>query len=352
MMGNLQRLARDTAYLGHSSSVVRCFFRIGDDATNAASGVVSKRRVYAGRLSELEARFKQGMRPLLGETVESSRPATITLPQSVFGNQWHVFANAGGFCPDLRRTAVAARAFRAAVMSGFKGGPVPEVISGHRDDGRPTANPHMAVFALANVGWDHADGRLMGLALCLPQSASRADEDTLFRALGEIVQTNNSGDLEVSLNFPGGKTWQLVRQAEPSSSSLKPSRYLSGATVWATATPIALDRHPKATGNEALQNEIGEMISDACTRIGLPAPRKVVADKHSAIRGTAPARPSSRSPAWTHWTLPTSLKGRVLTHAILEFDTPVRGPIALGAGRFVGLGLCLPSNTRSWHEPA
>jgi len=29
-------------------------------------------------------------------------------------------------------------------------------------------------------------------------------------------------------------------------------------------------------------------------------------------------------------------------HAVVEFSEPVRGPVIIGAGRFVGFGLCLP----------
>ena len=34
------------------------------------------------------------------------------------------------------------------------------------------------------------------------------------------------------------------------------------------------------------------------------------------------------------------LASRQLTHAVLQFPEPVRGPVLLGAGRFAGLGLC------------
>jgi CRISPR-associated protein Csb2 len=38
--------------------------------------------------------------------------------------------------------------------------------------------------------------------------------------------------------------------------------------------------------------------------------------------------------------LPESLASRQLTHAVLQFPEPVRGPVLLGVGRFAGLGLC------------
>jgi CRISPR-associated protein Csb2 len=341
---SLQMLARDTAYLGHSASLVRCFFYQSDSKSSEdGAPELTTHRVYPGRLIELQAAFRQGRRPQRGETVIFAAPGKAQLPCSVFGDEWYVFADAGGNCPDLRQAAVVSRAMRTAIMSGFRGKSVPEVISGHTADRRPSASPHLAIFPLANIGWKWADGRLMGIALCLPRGLSLPSEQELFDSLIEIMKVRGSlQERELEIDLPGGGTWRLVRQPDPTGSSLKPFRYLRRAKSWATATPIALDRHPKQTDNQALQEEIATLIEGACVRIGLPKPRVIVPDKHSAIRGTAPARPSQKSPAWLSWALPGSLAGRVLTHATLTFNEPVLGPIALGAGRFVGLGICLP----------
>lgn len=339
----LQALACDTSYLGHSSSLVRCYFRRTHTTENreARPGTLN---IYPGRLVELESEFRRGKRPPPG--LPNDAPPIFRAaerPASVFGRTWHIFSDAGGYCPDLREAAVAGRAFRTAILSGFQAREVPEVISGHTPDGAPTSKPHMAIIPLANVGWSWADGRLMGIAICLPRCTSRAEEDQLLDALAEIMKARGSAQhSEIVVDLPGDKRWRLVRQPEPALSSLKPYRYVRPATVWGTATPIALDRHPKEKGNQALQDEIAEIISEACTRIGLPRPNVVLSQKHSAIRGTPPARPSPKSPPHMRWALPGPLNGRVLTHATLIFDQPVEGPILLGAGRFVGLGVCLP----------
>jgi len=36
----------------------------------------------------------------------------------------------------------------------------------------------------------------------------------------------------------------------------------------------------------------------------------------------------------------------VRVHADIQFAAPVRGPLLLGAGRYFGLGLCLPVEDR------
>ena len=99
-----------------------------------------------------------------------------------------------------------------------------------------------------------------------------------------------------------------------------------------------LDRHLKRSDNA----EVRDLIARACEHAGLPSPDpgRIQAGRHSAVRGSPPARPSAGEPPWARWKLPRSLESRQLVHAVIEFDQPVRGPVLLGAGRFTGLGLC------------
>jgi CRISPR-associated protein Csb2 len=340
----LQRLACDTAYVGHSASLVRCHFRV-DPAVLSGEALRrrSRRKVYRGRLAELTRAFEAGERPQPGASVEPIVEPPAAVKGTTFGDRWLIFADAGGNSPDLRASAVAAQAFRKAVLSGFGDEPIPEIISGHEAGGRPSTQPHLAVLPLADVGWQWSEGRLLGMALCLPRSSSDMDETMLFRAVARVMRARGSlEDDEVSVDLPGGLRWRLVRTAAPTVSSLKPYRYQAAAECWATATPIVLDRHAKSSDPMERQEEIVQMISLGCERVGLGRPTQVVVDKHSAIRGAPSAVPSARSPSWCRWTLPGALAGRMLTHAVLEFAEPVRGPLVLGAGRFLGLGLCLP----------
>jgi CRISPR-associated protein Csb2 len=126
--------------------------------------------------------------------------------------------------------------------------------------------------------------------------------------------------------------------------SLDPAPYvgearIGEARIWASCTPIVLDRHLKGTANEAREQEVGQLVRQACRNIGLPEPSRVAAGKHSALEGSPSAYPSGRAPRWVRWRVPESLGSRQLIHAVIEFVEPVRGPVILGAGRFVGLGL-------------
>ena len=56
----LKQLARDIAYVGHSSSLTRCrFILIDRDAQGLAGASMPQRRVYAGRLAASSPRFRR-----------------------------------------------------------------------------------------------------------------------------------------------------------------------------------------------------------------------------------------------------------------------------------------------------
>ena len=364
----LQLLCADTSYLGASASLVRCQAKRLDQQPEA---VPASRAIYEGRLAYLQRRDRaerERQRQATGgvqdrwpaspgrsiRTVHAPLPHAI--PTSVFGAEWIVFVDAGGFCPDAIAAGLATKALLRAVQAGYGPDPAPAWVSGHAADGTALQQPHLAAVPLLDVGWHYSQGRLMGLALILPrdlEEASRharnpegnaldagtqgriADEDGLH---GALVRQNagEAGTLEIALFLPGGREWRLRRHAVPEAKSLRPARYCERARVWATVTPIVLDRHPKAPG------DIEQGIAMACERIGLPRPDRIVAAKHAAINGSPSAHPAARAPDWTGWRLPETLAGRRLTHAVLEFGIEVAGPVLLGAGRFVGFGLCLP----------
>ncbi|MBZ5603890.1 MAG: type I-U CRISPR-associated protein Cas5/Cas6 [Acidobacteriia bacterium] len=351
----LQTLARATAYLGHSASVVRCRFLLDAVPDTELARKETTRRVYPGRLAALQHSYRTGERPLSGAAVAPPAEKILTSSaRSIFSPTWIVLEDAGGRCPDLRGIAVVARRFRDALMSqyGADSSTVPEVISGHKPDGSPAERPHMAIVPLTDAGLSsYSSGRLMGLALVLPRDVDEhrrdAERDWLAGvpdAAGTIEQWQKFDRLlgQISqLNFGDLGEWSVCRTLHLSKPSLQPKRYGRAAKRWSTVTPIVLDRFPKAKTAAARDEEISEIIASSCTNIGLPAPQRVRLYKHAAVKGAPSAYPSGNAPAWTGWTLPGFLANRLLTHAVIEFAEPVEGPVMLGAGRFVGLGLCV-----------
>jgi len=263
--------------------------------------------------------------------------------RSCFSPEWLVLEHTDGEIPDIRAAALVAKEIRNALLSGYDqcgiGDKIPAEVSGHTKGGGPSPEPHMAIIPLPFAGFPYADGRLLGFALVPPRGSGILRDSGFGMAMRKIApHDEEEGKRKLRLRF---FELQLSPTLTPSRRSLDPARYVQPSRLWATVTPIALDRHLKKVGAER-QGEIGDQIRAACRNIGLPAPEKIRPDKHPAVEGVPSAYPSGKAPAWMRWRQPVSLANRQLTHAVIGFAEPVAGPVILAAGRFLGLGLCLP----------
>jgi CRISPR-associated protein Csb2 len=353
----LAGLAADTAYVGHSASLARCFFRTELPSGDLPPARAALRRVYRGRLEELRRAFESGRRPSPGELVRARAKVASNPPQSGFDGRWllleHVaddMPDIAGAMPDIRAAAIVAKTIRDTLLSGYDkaglGDQIPEVVSGHAADGSPTTLPHLAIVPLAFAGFPHADGHVLGFALVPPRSSELLKDMRFLQVLGTLApMREHDGQQRRLLDVVGkGGSFSIALSPTfepPGRRSLGPAIYIEPARDFATITPIVLDRHLKADGR-ARGEEIAAQIAAACRNIGLPEPEVIVPGKHSAIEGAPSAAPSGQAPSWMRWQLPTSFASRTLTHAVMRFPEPVEGPVILGAGRHVGLGLCRP----------
>lgn len=204
-----------------------------------------------------------------------------------------------------------------------------EILSGHYRGGAPLEGPHLAFLPLALVGNGTADGRLLGMALALPINVESVARREVLHAIAAVRH--------LALGRLG--RWKVIDHTDSSPTSNLNSEVWTahphGATHWSTVTPVVFDRHPKADRSDRYHQEVAAMIRKACTRIGLPEPREVIATPVSMHFGAPPAFAFPR--------LSRKDSGeRRQTHAVLVFEEPVCGPIVLGAGRYRGYGFCLP----------
>jgi CRISPR-associated protein Csb2 len=338
----LDAMARDIVYVGHSASLTRCRFRLGDAPAQTRP---AQRGVYPGRLRELERAFSAGQRPSPGVDLPP-RPAPRPAAQAGrFSSSWLVFEITGDAL-DLRAAPLACKALIKAVMCGYgrAGLPVPEWVAGHAGT-EPARAAHLAAVPLGFTGFTHADGSLLGFALVPP--AERGDpfkDEDLIAALGTLLSAE---DRALTLTLGRAGALRLAPTLDPDRASLDPRRYTRTARRWATATPLVLDRHidpprPERGDGDRYRREVEELIGRACLHAGLPAPLRVVAGKHAAPAGVPSATPSGSAPSWTGWRVPEAFASRRLVHAVLTFQELLAGPVLIGAGRFCGLGLCLP----------
>ena len=351
----LQRVTR----LGHSSSLVSCRLTLVTPDANLApgDGDVSLRTVRRGQLDELERQYARhryvlprslpytGVRYKDVDAIAHESRREFLSPNTA--GEWIVFEfahNSRSF-PSWRAVELAT-AMRSSILS-YAEEPIPEGVSGHKPRGQPTNTPHVAFLPIPYVGSEFADGRILGMALSAPNSLDSASRRAAFRAVGtwERSTPRHPYPLRLTLGSKGVAHMERLR-GNPTLHSLRYGVWSSPSEEWVSATPIALPRHPgRLSGGspEARAKAWAAAESSvvvACRHIGLPDPVSVEVSLEPFIKG---AREASRFPPFRQGGRDGRPIRRQLVHASLTFDQPVEGPLMLGAGRYMGLGLMRPA---------
>lgn len=375
----LESLAAKVTYVGHSASFVQAWVVDTDEETpeptwEPTEGVATHRlRTFSkGRLdalarmynkadvleyAELKAQYdtlrgaqRRRVREAISERFGSHVPVSLRptptrwqgyakpadaetpdVPGSVFDPNLVVLSIRGRRIP-LTTTLRLTQALRGALMDACPEQPPPEWFSGHTPEGTAATSPHMALLPLPFARSQHADGRVMGLALALPRTLSQQDAT---RCLTEFLYDHETGLPRDNKLFDG--RWFECRveieTRERPPFNLRPITWTQPSRVWASVTPVVLNRHFE--GGDRWERA-AEGMKDACEHIELPRPREVLLHPTSLVEGVPLSREFPR--------LPRKRDGGLQrhAHAIVIFDEPVRGPVVIGAGRFRGYGLCRP----------
>ena len=350
----LDRLLKRVTRLGQSSSPVSC--RIVAQPPMAshvpADSGESLRNVRPGQLAELERRHSRhrGIEPralpytdVRYQTVAKTPPEEQPQAPNTAGD-WMLFEFAHGsrFLP-ASRTVELATAMRAAVFH-YAEDPIPEALSGHRPNGAPSAAPHVAFLPLPYVGFEHADGRLLGIAVSVPMALDAASRRALYRAIGTWEKAVKRAPLRLTLGSRG--VVETSRLNAPATLvSMRPRVWHRPSLRWVSATPVALPRHSGRLGGGTAAArakawwQAETAVRAACAHVGLSDPAAVKVSLDPFLVG---ARPAGRFPAFIQNGRDGRPVRRQLVHAALTFARPVVGPLMLGAGRFQGLGLMRP----------
>jgi CRISPR-associated protein Csb2 len=357
----LARLASRLTRLGHSSSLVVARLVDAPAAPRYvpdADGELILRAVGAGQMDRLIAAHHrhQGVESRVLPCAfvryrEGAEAAAGALASSVFDDEWIVFARRSGPRLPSTSTVGVAHQLRRALFAGGKT-PMSAALSGHREDGSPAEGAHLAVVPLPDVGGPHPHGAILGVALVIPRGLADADRATLMRAIGELERRRReelgeqaepeAPTLRLLLGSAGELELERVVWGEHQNLGLRALTWCRPSRTWGTATPIALDRNPGDLHHEhAAKRERAfvmatELVAEAVGRIGLPSPIGIDVLRSCVVPGTAKPNQFPRYP------ISASKPQRVLVHARLVFEEPVRGPMLLGAGRYLGLGLCRP----------
>ena len=345
-------LARVTR-LGHSSTLVSC--TLSDDPPVPeyvpGNGLTVMRSVRRGQLAALERAHLQhrAIRPrtlpsvsVRYRAVSDGAESSQHLRADTVG-EWLVFE----FAPRSRGfpsswTVEVTETLRKAIFL-YAADPLPEGLSGHLPDGTPSTRPHAAFLALPWVGHAHADGRLMGVAVGMPDALEGESKRALLRAVGTWERSVSP----LSLTFGRQGVLEMERLIGSSAlATLQPGLWRRPSRRWVSATPVALPTHPgrltggTASARAAAWRRAEQAVVDSCRHVGLPDPIDVVVSLDPFITGALPA---FRFPAFHQRGREGNPVARRLVHVAVTFGQPVAGPLMLGAGRYVGLGLMRPA---------
>ena len=279
---------------------------------------------------------------------------------SYFERDLLVLAKLDGPMLNVERTLGLTQALRAALIGTHGNAEIPAWMCGHDSDGNPTSSPHAAFLALPFVGYPHADGHLMGLAIALPKGISPAERGRWLSPLLVDQETGEASEPALKLWGQDLPDWTLQIEDRPSPPLiLQNETWTNPSTTWASVTPVVLDRFPKSSRTDDRSEwhaEVVEIIKLSCTRAGLPEPVEVDVDSTAWHVGVPRAwaktrRIRSRREGPTTGPLgdgfpslpskPTR-PAKPQVHVWLQFDWRVAGPVLICAGRFQGYGLCKP----------
>lgn len=366
----LTSLCGKVTYVGHSASLVQMWVDEGTTDVQAYGQPNGLRRVLEpddrgslrlrvtgdGRLAALRSWFEAQprQRPSAGLWMgyrENKVVVTEPSHQTVFDSDLIVLRflpHEHGWRLGLESTLQVTAKLRAAILP-TDVTTAPEWLSGKRPDGTKSERPHVALIPLAHVGREHADGHLLGVAIVLPREVP-ADEQRQW--IGTLLFDDDGLPRAVPLHLGEVGTWSLQLDDRDSAErpltlrpetwtdvwSEAPERGYGPARRWATVTPIVLDRYP-----ESLE-EATDIVALACERViekdsdgAACRPVSIELQNVSTFAGVGHAKRDFPP-------LPEKFRKslRFHHHAVITFSEPVRGPLLLGSGRYLGYGLCRP----------
>lgn len=330
----LSEIAENLSYLGHSSSLVRaCIKETGFPSPNlipSEEGEYLLRVPGPGRMERLETVYEASLgagyriEPPLGRFARyaiktESHP---TVNPSLFMVA-AVFRKVKGPVLPFEAMGNLVATARNAIMNLIPD-PIPELLSGHRQDGSPIEKIHLAIAPIANVGHPHADGHLMGFSVFVPGSLPKDEKEMLEKALDQLQKLwmGKLGEWEITRSESSNPA--RVPSNLQTRTLTKPSR------VWTAATPVIFGHYPKSRPGKTAE----AILRRSCSEAGLPEPTIIEWSENSFLKGAPPARNLKNCHK--------RASGQYLAYVRLHFDNLLKGPVAIGAGRYVGFGFLLP----------
>jgi hypothetical protein len=155
---------------------------------------------------------------------------------------------------------------------------------------RAASRPHLAIVPLANVGWSHASGDLLGFGVVLPRGITAAERDHVLHTFGRFAPINEDSEAYAELRLSSSVRWRVERTVAPSRASLKPARWCRAETgLHCGGTRRTSSAGHKMKGTSSLHWQYG--------RVGVPAFR-APARRHKHPRHRNRSRPILSARCW------------------------------------------------------
>jgi CRISPR-associated protein Csb2 len=232
---------------------------------------------------------------------------------------------------------------------------VSRVVRGKRNESAGDDHQQFSYVPLASIGHAHADAMIRNVMIVAPLDMERELYHLADRLDG--LQLKPEGDSEkckqdLAGNF-ADRNW--LQRFNPPPGKFIAKGYLGTASVWETVTPVILDGHRKAKGDDAraVARTTERLIRKALARAGIEAPCEFTWQMFPFIKNALSAHERDKERRLTGYFRPDYLQGRGAVHVRLSFGrraverdmdsawTPidVSGPLMIGAGRHCGLGV-------------
>lgn len=223
---------------------------------------------------------------------------------------------------------VAVRRLLEAGLKGTRASEVERCIVG-RGEPPPDAKLRLRILPLPSIGTEHTERSIRRVLVEAPPDHPIPTGDLDWALAGRELADAN-GELLGTLLVPATDTAML-------------NRYLAPAKVWRTVTPAALPwRGPRGKANGSERARAEAEAAGAVT----------AALRHAGVSAKVEALRVQREPFEAKgeradvFDLSPFAKGRFdardLRHVEVRFAEPIRGPLAVGDGRWMGLGVMAP----------
>ncbi len=289
--------------------------------------------------------FTQPPKPRFAQVAYESQPRrqTFALCKKPFGGSFFPYAQARAYELVMWIRDEAVQRLRKTLPARHV--EIERVLIGRKADGSNDgpASERVRIVPLPSIGHEHVDRGIRRVLVEVPSGCALGAEDVWWAVSGIDHVNTDTGEVDFVIT--------------PADEDKMLPRYLEQSRVWRTVTPAALPEQTKRRRIDPTRRLEEPKGGDERMQEQRRAAGAVVqALRHADVRAAARMirvqrepfeRQGARADAFAEG---TRFAKERLCHVEITFDAPVSGPLVIGDGRFLGLGVMAPvSHTPGIH---